>query len=149
MTTCDKVPEISPIEASAIVAGLNRVECYQVLNASIKWLMSPVSGVQIYEGIVGRPYSDIERARIEMERGLILQESCPFALEGGNCVLGLHMPLECQGRDFQNPTAEVGFLPTLLAAAIDREEVRSLVAHRKVPDAKIAKQFKAPATTKE
>ena len=132
---CPVVPVVSKRLAMAVLAKKPPQVKEQCLVRAMQWLTERHEGIDMYEGICGRPYTNDERNTVALDTGAVSGLSCPF-YEPDNCVLG------GLGSHY-NPHEEslrgqpYGWLPTLVAVAYDPDGYRELVQRQAVADAKV------------
>lgn len=106
-----------------------------ILGVCLDWLVAPIAGLRMGRGIVGRPYTREEKDAIGAEVHRLEVLPCPFAV-GGGCLLGGYCATGQMRQEAKE--AQWGWLPSLLAAAIDVQSVKDAVKRGLVADAKIA-----------
>jgi len=115
----------------------------RLLGDSLRWLGEHVAGLEVYEKIMGRPYTEEEKRRLTKEVELVSGLSCP-----------LHGVILCGVPDEFRPQVATeinnaldwlplsylrwGFLPALIAAELAPRDLELLIQDGKIPDAKIS-----------
>lgn len=129
------VPIVSIAWARHILGQLTNAERTSLIEPSIAWLVEQHEGLQVYEGILDRDYTQEERKEIAFDQGVVADLPCPFvALD--ECPikrLGIGYTYESEyGR------VEYLWLPTIAMRELDRSTLRSLIRQHAVADAKAA-----------
>lgn len=132
---CPTVPVVSWRLAQRVLANVPLGQRPGLAVAALEWLTARHEGLNLFEGINGRPYEEFERDLIALEVGIVENLPCPF-WRANDCLLG------GLGEHF-NYTEEAGkppygWLPALVATFYDRNTYRELVKRGAVADAKIA-----------
>ena len=145
-------PEALIDEARCIITDLT-VNHKEILRRSLDWLIAPVKESIMMEGIRGRAYTAIEKDTLAVQRDVVRRIPCSFYLPDGQCLLATTRPLSCRvtKEEYANmagnlalklrrlgSTTEWGFLPALIAAELDRQNLIALIQEGRVADAKIA-----------
>lgn len=107
-----------------------------VLEKCLYWLVEPLPGLQYVRGILGRAYTRAEKDKIALEQHVIERLPCPFAVRGGCMLGGQGTAGECLKDELG--VGPWGWLPALLASAIDQKSVRAIAERGLVADAKLA-----------
>ncbi len=134
--TCPQVPAISEELAHRFIQRLSEDEKWPALMLALAWLVERHEGLQLYEGITGRPYTVEEKDRIGAETGYVAAAICPYFVG----------PEECRVRRLcSDPPVEADrlrqrffWLPTAVARSLAKEQFHTLVADGHVADAKVA-----------
>jgi len=107
----------------------------QILIAAFEWLTRRDPGVECYEGITGRAYTTKEKDTIALDHGVIANLPCPFHAVDGCMLGGLGPHYNCAD---EVGHATYGWLPTMVARYLDREQLRDLARMRAIADGKIS-----------
>lgn len=131
------VPVVSQAMASAIVVQMTKEHKDRAALLSLQWLTKRDPLLSLYEGIMGRAYTNFEKDLIAIEVGVVSHLSCPFhdAKERGQCALG---PAVQYALSHDPGSAPFGWLPTMLLRLIDPVQFRALVKAREIADAKVS-----------
>ncbi len=133
--SCNSVPVISAFRAVKILALIPKERRQQILQAAMAWLTERHEGIESYNGIVSRKYTNQEKDTIAVDTAAVAGLSCPFMTIDG-CLLGGLGP-------HYNRAEETGkqpylFLPMAVAREWAREDIKELVSRGYVADAKVA-----------
>ena len=131
---CPTVPIVSSHLTAQVLRGKAKETWGKALIASMSWLLERHPGLEIYEGINGRPYTIEERSTIALETGLVERLGCPLRTETG-CILGGLGPHYNPGDEAKR--GPYVFLPTAIARMLAPNELKNLVASCAVADAKV------------
>lgn len=148
------VPVVLQLEAEHIASwfALKHDRAQELVAICLEWITARRDGLQMYEKIIGRAYTQEEKHHLDKEIRAIRLGGCPFLRENG-CILPIRpikcwqIPLEIQSRIISLETSartlmphlnEYGVLPTLLAAKLNRPQLTALINEGRVPDAVLA-----------
>ncbi len=129
------VPVISQSLAAQVIGKIPELQRPAILIATFEWLTRKDQGLTIYEGIIGRPYTNKEKDTIALEHGIVAELPCPYHTPDG-CMLGGLGPH--YNRIEETAKAPYGWLPTLVAKFLDRATLKDLARRRQIADAKIS-----------
>lgn len=135
---CPNVPIVSYPAGLAVCARLLMLSGKQraaVIDASVDWLTHKHDGLELYEGIAGRPYTDAEKDLIGVEAPVVASLLCPYVV-GNDCLiggLGVGFTAEREAGHLQ-----YFWLPTFIVRHFRRPLLAALVELKRIADAKIA-----------
>jgi hypothetical protein len=141
--TCPgSVPLVSERLGRAVWAAVPREWRHTVFLQAMEWLVAPHEGLRVHAGIMGRPYTNEEKAAIALDQGAARDTPCPFRTGDGDCLLGPgglgpHYNRVEEARI--NVAGDYWWLPSIIVAAHDPEQFRRLVRLGLIADVKVAK----------
>lgn len=151
MPTCSCEGPVPIISESLAIEWLPKVPFElrkAALDAAFAWLTMKHATLSIYQGIMGRPYTAMERNKIASENTRAARLPCPFMTESG-CLLGGLPESYTQGQErlraqvglFNLHPGSVGgyaLLPMFVAREWGRRQFAYLLRTRQIADGKVA-----------
>lgn len=130
------VPVVTERLARDMVINLDpNVSREGIISRAAEWLTRKDEGLQVYLGVVGRPYEEWERDASVSELWRVEKLACPFH-EKGECLLKSSFSPEVIAiGELNGPWF---WLPTAVLRIMDRPLLRSLYRNREIADAKMA-----------
>lgn len=129
------VPAVSPGLVAEALERLLPTQRTAILVSTLAWLIERHDGLQMFEGITGRPYTNEEKKQIAFDQSAVESLPCPYH-EGEKCLIGGLGPKFTYAQEYDK--GPYGWLPTLVARALDIVTFRELCKRHFIADAKIA-----------
>ena len=81
------VPVVSRQKGLEILDAIPPERREMMLVRAMTWLLAKHEGVELYAGILGRPYTDDEKHTIALDVGAVSVSPCPFLRGDGGCAV--------------------------------------------------------------
>jgi len=150
------VPVITKRLAEHLLSKIPEANRAQILVATFEWLSHRDDYISCYEGINGRPYTDKEKATIDLDTATCMALPCPYVLGHAilaterddtlGCMLGGLGPHYNQLSE-ANVGPPYGWLPTIIMRTWDPNMGRELLRRRQIADIKVAWFTRYPVAT--
>lgn len=129
------VPIVTEGKGKGVISRLSYEQKQEAIDAALAWLEERHEGLEVYAGIVGRPYFAHEKDKIAYDAETCAQLPCPFRKDS-RCMVGGLQDRRIFG--YIPNITQFSWLPTLIARELAPERFREVARSGRVADIKIA-----------